>query len=369
MKRLVVFSVYDYEGHVDDYIIYMLHSFKKISERIVVVSNGKIKNKEAISNCVDQIYERDNIGYDFGAYKDYFTIFESEKKVKEYDEIIIANDTFYGPFIDWEEVFERMELTKCDCWGLTRKANNFKDAKSKIISNYIQTYFLCFGKRIIEDSTFFDFWKKTDYPYNSRQNVMLFEIGINEWLLCNGYNSLAYLDICGGEKYAKERLNPYGDYAYEIISECKFPIMKRHAISILYWGNMMRAIKYVEDYTDYDTNMLWNNWKRYNLRDNRNEPNIFEFKEFCDNHSKIYIYGNGLIGRRVLQTARVMGYIDAQSIVTKRKVGEKVKEIGEIIFGGNDGVIVAVDQVLQDELLQEARKYVDEDQILIAMPR
>ncbi len=368
MKRLIVYSIYDHDGYIDGYIPRMLISLRGLAETIVVISNVKLINKETIAQHADAIYERSNIGFDCGAYKDALIKYIGDE-IKLYDQIVLMNDTFYGPFFSWEEVFFRMENEECDCWALTQKANNFKDDKTGIVSKYLQTYFICFNKRIICDENFYNFWKEIKYPLTLREDMLIFEIGINKWLINNDYISMSYLDVCNGEKYTNDRLNPYGDFISEIISECRFPIIKRHAISILYWGNMMRAIKYVEEYTDYDVSLIWENWRRYFFKNNRNEPNIVEFKRFCDKHKDLYVYGNGLIGKRVMLTLKTMGYLDAEYFVTHRKGNEKVKEIQEIVFDNESGIIIAVDEILQDELINEARKYVNGEQIITVTPQ
>ena len=363
MKRLIVYSIYDKDGYIDKYITQMLKSIRQLAETIIVVSNGRLSNKETIKQFSDIILERENIGFDCGAYKNVLT--SSLMNTRSYDQIILMNDTFYP----WEEVFQRMENEECDCWGLTRKANNFKDDISKSIENYIQTYFLCFNSKIISSNNFWTFWETIQLPSTARENLLIFEIGINEWLATNNYKVKSYLDVCNGEKYTRRRLNPNGDYISEIISECRFPIIKRRAMSVLFWGNAMKAINYVEENTEYDVSLIWENWRRCYFRDNRNEPNILEFKRFCDTHDKLFVYGNGLIGKRVMLTLQTMGYINAECVVTHKKPDEKVKEIRDISFDNQSGIIIAVDEVLQDELINEALKYVKNEQLITVVPR
>lgn len=42
MKRLAILVLFDPEGIVDDYVIYLLNETKKIAAKILVVSNGML---------------------------------------------------------------------------------------------------------------------------------------------------------------------------------------------------------------------------------------------------------------------------------------------------------------------------------------
>ena len=45
VKRLIAYFIYDKQGIVDDYIIYMLRALKEHSSEIAVVVNGKLTSE------------------------------------------------------------------------------------------------------------------------------------------------------------------------------------------------------------------------------------------------------------------------------------------------------------------------------------
>lgn len=51
---------------------------------------------------------RENAGYDAGAYK--FAIFKYLKieEIRQYEELILCNDTFIGPFVPLKDIFDTM---------------------------------------------------------------------------------------------------------------------------------------------------------------------------------------------------------------------------------------------------------------------
>lgn len=55
----------------------------------------------------DHIVIRENIDYDAGAYKEIISGLAQNDELKNWDEIVLFNDTFYGPFFDWQIIFEK----------------------------------------------------------------------------------------------------------------------------------------------------------------------------------------------------------------------------------------------------------------------
>ena len=81
MNRIGVFVFYDERGFVDDYVCYLLNSIQEIVKRLIIITNGIVKNfgYEKLKQYSDTIFVRENYGYDAGAYKDLFTNFLSDE--------------------------------------------------------------------------------------------------------------------------------------------------------------------------------------------------------------------------------------------------------------------------------------------------
>ena len=107
-RRIVILSLYDPEGIVDEYVFYLIKSFHLISSRIVVVSNSIIsmEQQSKIREYTDDIVIRENIGYDGGAYKYVITEYLKNEDWSKWDQLILSNDTFYGPLYLWENMFD-----------------------------------------------------------------------------------------------------------------------------------------------------------------------------------------------------------------------------------------------------------------------
>ena len=71
MKRIALYSFFDSEGIVDDYVIHQLNSFRAFFEEIHVVVNGFLQEESKIKlkSIVDGILIRENVGFDAWGYK------------------------------------------------------------------------------------------------------------------------------------------------------------------------------------------------------------------------------------------------------------------------------------------------------------
>lgn len=123
MARRGIFVFYDANGIVDEYVEVLLKSMEEILTNLLIVINGEIKLDSLLKlgKYADRIFFRENKGYDGGAYKDVFLNFAKDDKWESWDEVILFNDTFYGPLFSWSEIFDKMSKVDVDFWGLSRQ--------------------------------------------------------------------------------------------------------------------------------------------------------------------------------------------------------------------------------------------------------
>lgn len=132
-KRLCIYVVYDGENVIDDYIGYMLNEIQKICVSLVVVCNSECiwKGMSNLQKYTDKIFFRKNSGFDAGAYKDALCQYLGWDEVGQYDELLLVNDSFYGPFFPIENMFCKMEQDGADYWGMTRSPAGIYEDKGE----------------------------------------------------------------------------------------------------------------------------------------------------------------------------------------------------------------------------------------------
>src|SRR5262249_991385 len=108
-KRVAVFAHYDGRGRVDDYVVNYLRALKTAGLTTIFMTNAPRLESGALQRILPLcalVVRRKNVGYDFGAYKDGIGLIED---VSALDELLIANDSVYGPFRSLDEI-----LAACD---------------------------------------------------------------------------------------------------------------------------------------------------------------------------------------------------------------------------------------------------------------
>ena len=119
-KTLAIVSVYDSDGIIEDYLIFYLSSLRAVTNRLIVAVNGKLtgEGREKILSIADEIYRHPNTGFDFGAYKDVLENYLKPGDLDQYQELILCNDTCYGPFVPFTQIFTQMEEKDAEFWSI-----------------------------------------------------------------------------------------------------------------------------------------------------------------------------------------------------------------------------------------------------------
>lgn len=270
MKRLLIYSFYDNDGIVDDYVPYFLEKFKPFCEKICTVVNGSLtdESRKKLEENSFVVLERENVGFDSAAFK--FVIeYLGYEKLQEYDELILANSTMFGPIFSPAELFDEMGKRDCDFWGITKHPEiNLYKAGVKVCE-HIQSYFLTFNKKILASDAFKEFWTTLQIASNYDEAIAFFELRLTKFFENKGFKSDCYVN---SEKYF-EKINgqPYFYYIFQQVKEDRMPFIKR---KIFYVGGKItnrldggsaQLINYIQDNTDYDVNLIMQNVYRTGL--------------------------------------------------------------------------------------------------------
>jgi lipopolysaccharide biosynthesis protein len=177
MKRACVFAHFDLEGKVDQHVIFYLQKLCKIASPVIFVTVSILdqKSRDELFATGVVIVQRDNVGYDFYSYK---TGLE-QLNLKDFDDVILCNDSVYGPLFSLEEVFKKMEGRPCDFWGLT---------ESYEIARHVQSYFLVFRRVLLDAEVFHRFWETMVVLEHKREIVERYEVGLSQQLLAAGFS-------------------------------------------------------------------------------------------------------------------------------------------------------------------------------------
>lgn len=359
MNRIGIFCFYDKDGIVDGYIEFLLDELCRCLNSLIIVVNGKIddKGKLILEKYADEIYIRENKGFDSGAYKDVMVNLLGWNKVQQYDELILCNDTFYGPFVSFESIFNEMKNESIDFWGLNYYYNK--------ITNQIQSYFLVFRKSVLSENGIIKYFNENiDSSIKEIEDVYSgFELGLFLHLVNQGYSFASYTEN-----------NPFDLYRCSNtgIKEFAVPILKKRAFSpeCFIRDNIMDTLKYLSQNSSYNLDLILNNVKRiYNLEITKHEIEEFDIdkadivrirynvarisseniKKTVLMRKKLYVYGLGIVSKKIskiidIYDGKIEGYIvsDDQENIPKDKNGVKVYRVSEIDDIDDMVIIVAL---------------------------
>lgn len=274
-QRICIYLTYDKQNIIDDYIGYMLRELKTCADYLVVVCNEKniAYGMDILETYADEIFLRENLGFDAGGFKDALCKYLGWDKVLAYDELVLVNDSMFGPFRSMKEIFAEMSNRIVDFWGLTKHGET-RNGIVGYIPEHIQTFFLVIRYEMFHCPQFREYWEKMPY-YSSfdetvKQHEMRFTKIFSEW----GYTFDSLANTSVNDSINIE--NNYSQYAvlsYELIKKRNFPFLKKkqivdNTLNIQTQENLRQALNYIDKETDYDVNLIWSNIIRtFNMTD------------------------------------------------------------------------------------------------------
>jgi rhamnosyltransferase len=254
MKNILFFVHYNKYDLLLDYVLYLLEHIKQLYNRIIFISNSKIPDsrKDLLSPLCHSIIIRENKGFDFGAWKEAL-IKEGWDKLSGYDTLTLMNDTCFGPMFDLEAVYIHMNNQKTDFWGLTnhRKTRNYKLSNYKLIPEHIQSYLMCFNKKVIQSPAFRSFWENVDYIQKIETVIRLYETQFTSVLLKAGFKYSVFFDTVNLREIDYENIPTSHP---ELILKNKVPLLKIK--SFISYPVPFSIIELIQDLKNYPVSLI-----------------------------------------------------------------------------------------------------------------
>ncbi len=231
-SMLCIFAHYDRHGSVQPYVFYYLESLREMGVSIVFVTTSELKPEylEKIRPIVSKAIVRRNIGHDFGSWH---IGLSRACDLSNYEKLILANDSVYGPLFGLKEVFEKMDANHVDIWGITDSWEN---------SWHLQSYFLVLNNNVLGSDFFRRFWRGFRYKKNKLNVVNSYEIGFSHRAREAGFLCSAYCEYDSVIKDFLEHPVFFEEWNRDrkrITNFDKIP----HNSSYLLWANLIKTFK------------------------------------------------------------------------------------------------------------------------------
>ena len=249
--NLCIFSHYSNSGLIDDYVLFYLESLSQYADIIFVSTSDTMTIKELskIENFTVSAIVKENYGYDFGAWKTGFDIAETD--LNNYQNLILCNDSVFGPLFDLKDMFTTLTKEKYDVFSVS---DNYE------IHHHLQSFFIIYSKKAFQHPVFKNFYKNFKIIEDKQTLIVEKEIKFSKQLKNSGLNIGSY---CQAENFNSFQ-NIMHQYWKDLITDYKCPFIKREllktnplGIDISNWKNV---IKKETDYnSDYITKYLKHN--------------------------------------------------------------------------------------------------------------
>lgn len=270
MDRLGLFLFYDSEGIVDDYVTYMLEDMMKNLSHLCILVNGELtsQGRKAFEKFTDHILVRSNRGFDVGAWKDAMIDEFGFEKLEEYDEVILFNDSFFGPIYPFKEMFDEMDERDLDFWAMTvhGAAPDPRDlCPYPHRPRYLQLFFLVMRKGFVKSNDFKDYWQNMPYYEDFNDVGYKHQAVFTKHFEDLGYKWAAFSDTTELEETVEKSLSFHTYDMYDMIKNRKLPVVKRKAFKLprrshLIFNSSMdiaSTMDYVKSNTDYDMSLIY----------------------------------------------------------------------------------------------------------------
>ncbi len=259
MKRLCVFAHWDRDNIVDEYVIYYLKALKEVCSTIIFVSDTDSTDTACLNGIADYCIVKKHGEYDFGSYKRGF-LYALENNL-EFDELLFANDSCYGPFYSLSYIFNKMAKKKCDWWGLTKNSYGLEERENGYFSYWfphIQSYFLLFKPQVFNSEIFIDFMKNIKSQDDKNKVIIEYEMGLSNILDNNGFKHASYIN-----KYSHTQNSTILKWD-RMIKKYKFPFLKTEIPKrgMFIEGEVKNWGKVISSVYDYPTELISKNANR-----------------------------------------------------------------------------------------------------------
>lgn len=274
-NSICIFAHYDKDNTLKDYVLYYLAQLTSVCNNIIFVTTSKIldSDKLKLQKYCTKIIERENIGHDFFSYKAGIEVINNLETVEQ---LILCNDSCFGPLFSLNEIFGKMTSHNCDFWGITAMSRPHI---------HLQSYFLVFNKLVINSKSFNDFWANLQILTNKDDIVTNYEVGLSQLLINSKFSwssfiphenyKISYLDLLTRKSsiIIREVCNKNSRFSVKTILEplnrvdktislfdfsiinYKLPFLKKSLLNDS-WVKKLHISNLLKDYTQYPCDLI-----------------------------------------------------------------------------------------------------------------
>ena len=244
-RRYAVLAHWDPQGVLDPYVLYLARAIQELGYAVILVSDSL--DAATGEDVFAAELRRTSPGYDFASWR---VAFEQYAFLFEADEVLLLNDSIFGPLWPLGPVHKRMDALSCDWWGLSESEDPFL---------HMQSYYLVFRSTVLRSSLFRDFWQAVGSETDHDTVVMKYEEGLSHQLHNGVFRCGAYVSPEQFVNVRPAKRRPYTPlYMYwrTLLRRFRFPVIKRDILLARHPWNHTRGWRKELARTEYPVALI-----------------------------------------------------------------------------------------------------------------
>lgn len=197
-RRAVIYVVFDRRGMVEEYVVHALREMRSDAEHILVVVNGELtdEGRGRLAAVSDDLLVRENRGFDIWAHK--AGLDHLGGRIADFDEVVLTNDTWYGPVRPYAPVFERMNAEPVHFWGMTDNVR-MKDPSTGRghVPDHLQSFWIAIRREMFMSDEWRQYWSDLPEMADYYDAVLKHEVVFTELFVKAGFRAAAAFPASG----------------------------------------------------------------------------------------------------------------------------------------------------------------------------
>ena len=235
--KLCLMAHFDGDGRVAPYVLNYIDQLRQLGFDVVLASTSPFLDERDVPKLQERCrlaIIRENVGLDFGSWGAAMTALED---FGDYEELLLTNDSVFGPIVDLRETLERIASFPEALCGLT---DNWEK------QYHLQSYFLYFKRPALRSPTFERFWREFRLSTDKERIIIEYEVGISQAFIrddvrirpCFRFNELRDHCLAMGDAFqyrdliSRQPVNPTIFLWDVLIRDFRFPFLKTEILKI-----------------------------------------------------------------------------------------------------------------------------------------
>lgn len=268
-KRIAMYVIYDKDGILDGFRKYYLQELRKEVDYIVGVISGPLtpESRKELEALTDDFFVRENVGLLAYSWIDGIAHIGWDT-LAEYDELLMLNDSFFGPFYPLKDMFDACEKSDSDFYGAFRNFEN--ENMTEMMGRSFKhghlrgsiCYFYIIKEKLLHSNEFRKYWSAKPEVKKDVDTFFFSEFDFYDYVVDAGFKVDAYQS----EKYKNYCFDNLSHNMKRLIEEDHIPFarirpfgsdMMNQSFQLDHGKDTWKTLEYIDKETDYDSNLIW----------------------------------------------------------------------------------------------------------------